>query len=402
MQPVTALEGASEYVRLRRPTVPSRSIPAAETLAHTSAAQPNAATSSESAATRRGRRNALWTAAGSIGVGAAVLQLDRLFFAEFASITQRFIIGTFLVCCVYVIVGSFVRGQLRNADVTPRYATGIDDTKSIAIGVAVGLALAGGLVWAGYVVTGEVSSDPSIVAPLYERAWIFVAFDLLITVIAAPLVEEMLFRGLLVEALRSKGMVVAILGGSVAFSLWHLRPELFFYYAIAGILLGLLYWRHGLNASIAAHALFNATLFVCAFAAVGGPAHVESLNGVTVTLPAAWRVVDPEPFDSELTLDLAVEAPTGSGFAIQHLDAPPGSLSSLHTLVPPGAAQVRPVSISDGAGLRYSERLDGRDADSVLAARGSRVFIVTFVSSGSDTSLREFEDIVGTIVLPLV
>jgi membrane protease YdiL (CAAX protease family) len=82
-----------------------------------------------------------------------------------------------------------------------------------------------------------------------------------IVVVGAPLVEELMYRGLLQGAARRRlNDVVAVVAVAAFFALIHLRwvelPGLF----VFGLVLGVCAWRTGrLGMSIAAHMAFNAT-----------------------------------------------------------------------------------------------------------------------------------------------
>lgn len=78
---------------------------------------------------------------------------------------------------------------------------------------------------------------------------------------------------------------------SAAFSVAHLRFAQFRYYVALSLVLGWLYWRRGLVASVAAHACFNGMLVVAAVAASHGSPVVLFGGGASITVPAAWHTV---------------------------------------------------------------------------------------------------------------
>jgi len=93
------------------------------------------------------------------------------------------------------------------------------------------------------------------------------ALSILMVVVAAPLVEEMVFRGIMMHAFgRHWGMWPAVLGSSLVFALshataWALVPTL-----VLGVALGWLAWtRESLWPSIALHALYNSMVVAAAF-----------------------------------------------------------------------------------------------------------------------------------------
>jgi len=122
------------------------------------------------------------------------------------------------------------------------------------------LALAGGLSSAG------ARTAPTIlgVRPRGDLGW---AVVVVLAVVGAPLVEELLFRGLIQGAFtRRTGAVPAIFITALIFSFAHIfnegpaAPLLIF---PSGVILGYLRYRTGrLAAGMIAHAAFNASLFL--------------------------------------------------------------------------------------------------------------------------------------------
>jgi membrane protease YdiL (CAAX protease family) len=342
----------------------------------------------------------------SIAFGVVVLGVSRFVIDDFASVSRRLTIGDGLTIALYAVVALLVRARLSDGDVRPDFAEG-RDARAIGVGIATGLGGGIVIVAANSLIAGRLSSDVHLVGVLYERKWIHVAIAIVIAVIAAPLVEELLFRGLLVESLRSRGKGGAILGGAVAFSLWHLNPSALRYYVLMGFFLGLLYWTFGINGSITAHAVFNATLIVFAFAVVAGAPEPLSRGGVTVELPAGWFEVDDGAVEAELPLgaavDVAVQSPTGSAFVVEHIDGQGAlSLVGLGANLPPGATGARRVAIAQGEGLRFSLDNPGGEGefDTVMTGRGNRVFIITFISVGSTQATVHHEQMLASLSLP--
>jgi membrane protease YdiL (CAAX protease family) len=377
--------GASQYVRITTPPMP---VQVQEQLSETRSQQ--------------ARRSVFGAVFASIGMGVVILVVSLFLFSdETASLSQRLMIGSALTVALYVIVAIIVWRQVASGHVRPAYAQGSEDGKAVLIGLGVGLATAVGVVTFNSLLSGAISSDPNMMVLLFERAWLHVGVMLVITVIAAPLVEEFLFRGLLVESLRAKGRTSAVLAGAVAFSLWHLNPAQLRYYIVMGFLLGYLYWRFGLNGSITAHAVFNATLLVFAFAAVSGNAHTETVGAVSVRLPPAWRIVAAPDVVPPFAVDLAAETPTGSGFLVQHVDPPPGTtIPDLASALPPQAKNARAFAIGEGQGTRFTIDESGVTADSIMTMRGSRVYMVTFVSGGSVRAEQQYEQILKSLTFP--
>jgi membrane protease YdiL (CAAX protease family) len=88
-------------------------------------------------------------------------------------------------------------------------------------------------------------------------------------VIAAPLGEELFFRGFLYRAMRQRwGVRWALLATSVLFAFIHASPSAFLPYAALGLAFGLVYeWVGSLWASITLHALWNLVVLSVAIAA---------------------------------------------------------------------------------------------------------------------------------------
>ncbi len=88
-------------------------------------------------------------------------------------------------------------------------------------------------------------------------------------VIAAPLGEELFFRGFLYRAMRQRwGVRWALLATSLLFAFIHSSPSAFLPYAALGLAFGLVYeWVGSLWASITLHALWNLVVLSVAIAA---------------------------------------------------------------------------------------------------------------------------------------
>lgn len=372
--------GASEYVHLAAPPGPS--------------APPVPASA---------RGPVLLASVAAIALSVAVTSAWWLFFGEEVRVGQRMLIGSALTSALYVAVAGLVWWQLSGGRVRPSIAFGDDDTAAIVIGFGVGIGGGAFIVAVNSLIGGALTSDAEMIGVLYERRWVHVAVLLAITIIAAPLVEEILFRGLLLESFRGKGRGVAVLIASVAFSAWHVNPEQFRYYVLMGFLLGFLYWRFGLNGSITAHAVFNATLVVVAFAVVASPPRTITAELVSMEVPASWRVLDP-PDDREDVL-LVAEAPTGGALVLTSTVVPGGvgaSMGGTRALASVlGRTGLEEVPVAGGVGLRaVGSDEHGRRVDTVAAARGERVYSIVFIHAGSDRAAAEFERFLQALRLP--
>jgi len=180
----------------------------------------------------------------------------------------------------YLLVAALAVGRARAVTYQPVWTDGSFRHRGL-LGAAVGLGAAIVVLGFGWVVTGELAGDPRVDLIVSEGTILRLAAAVIVTVVLAPFIEELLFRGLVVESLRSRGAMPAVLVGAALFSAWHLNQLALFYYFLMGGLFGYLYWRWGLKASIAAHATFNGAIVVLAILAVA--------DGLTWCRPTAWR-----------------------------------------------------------------------------------------------------------------
>ncbi len=88
----------------------------------------------------------------------------------------------------------------------------------------------------------------------------------LMVAVAAPVLEETLFRGVILKALLKKYQPFkAILISAVAFGAFHMNPWQFLYATVLGLLLGYMYWKtKSLFYPIIIHMILNGTAFVAA------------------------------------------------------------------------------------------------------------------------------------------
>ena len=84
--------------------------------------------------------------------------------------------------------------------------------------------------------------------------------------VAAPILEETLFRGVLLRALLKKyNPYKAILLSAIAFGIFHMNPWQFLYATVLGLFLGYIYWKtRSLFYPILIHFILNSTAFFAA------------------------------------------------------------------------------------------------------------------------------------------
>jgi membrane protease YdiL (CAAX protease family) len=328
---------------------------------------------------------------------------------------------------VYVVVFALVVYQGRRISFRPVWTEG-DPTDSLLRGLLYGGGLAAGLMLLGRLLAGHVVTDDGISVILSERTIARTLLAILLVCVAAPWVEELLFRGLLAESMRSRGLKAAARNSGILFALWHPQavfPILngllgdgppvwvpFIYYVSMGAMFARLYFKRGLKSSIAAHTAFNGVIIFVALAVVGGPTHIIEHNGVKALVPATWRMADSA--DLPPGLDLAIEGPSGSGMVMMHfpnhqrtvdvaaLEATVvGQADQLRLLgieLEPGSAQRADFPM--GMALRLLARADGHSAEIVLVPGTDVVWEIVLLSGGSKRAKADFQDILEHMQLP--
>jgi len=257
-------------------------------------------------------------------------------------------------------------------------------------GFIVGGGLAVLLVAVLRVAVGHPVLDPTAAVLAADGGAGSLLLGFLLIVLAGPVVEELVFRGFLAEALRDRGRRRAVLLSAAAFSLAHLRLSQFRYYLILGVVLGLVYWRRGLIGSVTAHAAFNGMLLVVAVAATHGPTIDVSAAGATLSLPPAWVTVSGISLD-----DLVAVGPTGARLELAHADVggplPPAdvlarSLAAARVPLPPQLSvdftSVIVVDLPAGRGVSVNVTAGGRDGRMVMIPKGDRLWLVSVVGGG--------------------
>src|SRR4051812_28525576 len=176
-----------------------------------------------------------------------------------------------------------VLGMMTGALLTVRPVWLKGDPKTARLlGAEVGFGVAVVLIALMWVAAGHPAPDVSVDAIVSEGSLARIILAFAVIAVAAPFVEELLFRGVVAESLRRHGAFIAIGVSSLLFGLAHLE---FLFGLIhgelniaalgsktaGGVVLGILYWRRGLWASISAHAAYNGSLVLLAVLVVVGP-----------------------------------------------------------------------------------------------------------------------------------
>jgi membrane protease YdiL (CAAX protease family) len=176
---------------------------------------------------------------------------------------------------------------------------------------------------------GRASLDPTAALLIDDGRWAALCIGVLVIVVAAPVVEEYIFRGLLAQTFAEHSRSAALWFSSIAFAAAHLSPIRFPYYLIMGAAFGRLYLRRGLLASITAHALFNgAVLATAAIVLTTSGSTTTTAAGLSVTLPSGWHEVAAPAGE-----DLAVAGPDGAVLEVLHNTVPDGASIDVDTIV---------------------------------------------------------------------
>jgi membrane protease YdiL (CAAX protease family) len=193
-------------------------------------------------------------------------------------------------------------------------------------GLPLGAAGGGLAVLLNSTIAGHLASDPRAELLVGGGGALRIGLTLVVTAALAPVVEEVLFRGILAGTLISRGPAPAVWVSAVAFSIWHMNPTSLRYYVFMGLLLATLWRKHGLLASLAAHAAFNGVLTIAAVAATTGAGHVISYESISVRLPGGWH----EQRTSIVPGAVAVAGPGGAGLVVL---VRPGAAPTLEQLL---------------------------------------------------------------------
>ena len=276
-----------------------------------------------------------------------------------------------------------------------------------AEGFVVGAAGAVFLVALLRLILGHPVLDPSAALLASEGSIGALILGFLVIVVAAPVVEELVFRGFLAESLRRKGMWAAVVLSAAAFSLAHLSLIQFRYYLIMGMVFGFVYWRRGLIGSIAAHAAFNGVIMVVAIAAAHGPGIAQDVGGGKVAVPATYQTST-----TVFGADLVATGPLGAQVEFAHFDAPDVPAASqlaeglVNGAVPLPAelsVQISSVTMLDlpaGEAVQVIATIDGDAGRVVMLPAPGRLWVASFTSDGGSGSSFDFDEMLRSWRLP--
>jgi membrane protease YdiL (CAAX protease family) len=305
----------------------------------------------------------------------------------------------------YSVVTLWVLSRSAHLGVRPVITFGRPLT-SAAEGAVVGAGLAIVLVAGAFLVAGHPVLDPVAAALTNQGVGAFVVGVVLIVVVA-PVVEELVFRGFLAEALRPRGAWAALVVSSAAFSIAHLRFAQFRYYVALGLVLGGLYWRRGLVASVTAHACFNGMLVVAAVAASHGPPLTLAGGGASITVPAAWHAAAHPAGDV-----IAATGPSGATIEVVRIDA--GTVIDTTRLAaglargtmagPPGtsidSSSIGLLDLPAGPAVIMGVTVGTHHGRAAMLPRGTDLWVVSVETAGSEKASSDFTDALNTLHLP--
>ena len=227
----------------------------------------------------------------------------------------------------------------------------------------------------------------------------------LISCVAAPLIEEVLFRGLLLESQRARGTAAAIWLSAAGFAVWHLNPSALRYYALLGALLGWLYTRRGLACSMAAHLGFNGVLTVAALSVVLSPGASLNVDGLSAHLPSGWRAASSSELPASLSQAGSVagfRGPSGAALVVVAFPSPTAPTvdeiydrlnSSGFTTLMPGHTDLHELRLPAGPAVEVVEKIHGDQVTIVFVPHDTRSYEVIMRGAGSVKARSDFDRI---------
>ena len=320
-------------------------------------------------------------------------------------------LATWLGLAFYGIVLAMMTGPLLT--LRPAWLRG-DPRTARLLGAEVGFTAAVALITLWWAAAGHPVLDTGTDAMVSEGSFFRIVLAFIAIAVVAPVVEELLFRGVVAESLRRNGAVIAVVVSAVLFALAHLQWSAagIAYFSVCGVILGVLYWRRGLWASISAHAAFNGSLVLLAVVVALGPTHLLSANGVSVNARSDWHLVEGDV--APAAAQLALRGPSGATFLVERRPLPTGSLFTLERLAAvlnSGQLPLPPGTTIDGKSAHVTEYPAGRAVEVavtvkshsgvvVLVPRGSALWEIDIATAGSGRAVREYRGLLQTLVLP--
>jgi membrane protease YdiL (CAAX protease family) len=309
--------------------------------------------------------------------------------------------GLFVTLVFYVVLGALVAWYVTSRRVRLVWARrGIAD--ALMLGLPVGLALGTVAVGLNSLAHGRLAGDPNAEMWVGGGGVLRLGLTLIVASVLAPLVEETLFRGVCAGSVLAKGPAPALLVSAAAFAIWHMNLTSLRYYSLMGLLLGGLWLKRGLVASLAAHAVFNGMLTIAAIAATSGAGHLTQWADVSFVLPGGWHQFG----DGAAAATFA--GPAAAGLIVTR--SLPAAMPTVDELV--GSLQERESATADMRVVPGSEKvvqIDGRPAAAaeivsagqpghvVRVAGDQAVYTLVMVTSGSPNADRDWRSVLNTL-----
>jgi membrane protease YdiL (CAAX protease family) len=354
-------------------------------------------------------RRALRLVAIAIGLG-GVMQVAGLLIGKDTHLEPSVLIAIDIVMTLafYGVVGGMVVFQI-TPNIRLRWGDG-SLVGRILTGLVLGAGLGGLLLALVSAAAGHLSPDPRFLVLMSEGDPTHILLVVLLTCIAAPLVEETLFRGLLLEALRPRGRGLAIVVSALAFAVWHFIPGALVYYGLMGAGFAAIYLKRGLATSMATHAGFNGVLTIAAITIVLAPAHQVGVGGLTFTAPGGWSTVGSSTAPTEENV-LDLRGPSSAEVAVVALPTTTvetaddialrlqdGSVRLEAALGGP-VSDVREISTPVGTAVEADIDLQSHDGDAVLLPADGQVYELIFLNAGSVKAVEDFQRMLGSLQL---
>jgi hypothetical protein len=314
--------------------------------------------------------------------------------------------GLFLTLSFYIGLGALLAWYVTARGVTlvwSRVSTGTSARVGVIFGVCAGLAG----VTLNSLQHGHVAGDPNSEVLVGGGGVLRIGIALVIASVLAPLVEETVFRGVCAGSVLAKGPAAAIWTSSVAFAVWHMLPSQIPYYATLGVLLAGLWRRHGLIASMSAHAAFNGMLTLAAIAATTGIGQHTQFGDLSFQLPGGWH----KSTASNAT-ELVYNGPGAAGLVLTRLTMP-ASLTSdqlvyrLRALEGGDPARMRvepgtetPTDVPGGEAATADITTAHQPGHILSIVQGNTLYTVIVVTSGSPKAEHAWPALARSFQLP--
>jgi membrane protease YdiL (CAAX protease family) len=352
-------------------------------------------------------RRALRLVAIAIGLG-GVMQVAGLWIGKDTHLEPSILIAIDIVMTLafYGVVGGMVVFQI-TPSIRLRWGDGSLVVRLLT-GLVLGAALSGVLLALVSAAVGHLSPDPRFLVLMSEGDATHIGLVVLLTCVAAPLVEETLFRGLLLESLRPRGKGLAIVVSALAFAVWHFIPAALVYYGFMGAGFAAIYLKRGLATSMAAHAGFNGVLTIAAITIVLAPAHLVGVGSLTFTAPGGWSTVGASTAQPGSPL-LDLRGPSSAEVAVVALPTTTavtaddiaqrlqdGSDQLAATLGGP-VSNVREVSTPVAMAVEVDIDLQSHHGDAVLLPADGQVYELIFLNAGSVKATEDFSRMLDSL-----